>query len=258
MSTFLQKIKSQIASNLEIQISEANNYVDTTELMQASQPTLTSTSQQSNAPPAPLQAALERGPTPPPEQPSPSSSKSSATSTDIPDHIKLIKQRAEAWKETFSGYQRGQMCRSVSMLNHFHQGLAAGWEEGQIDHNEGNTNPFLPIPPIIDLIEFYIHENYNEMWQEWSSGGAQYNFGYLCPINEADIDKWATMLTVCGCGHAEDQTSYLDNLDDDNLDDDNLGDDNLDDDNLDDDNLDDDFDDDNFDAYCLWLRSRRV
>ena len=249
MSTFLQKIKSQIASNLEIQISEANNYVDTTELMQASQSTLAPTLQQSNAPPPPLQAALERGPTPPPAQPSPSSSKSSATSTDIPDHIKLIKQRAEAWKETFSGYQRGQMCRSVSMLNHFHQGLAAGWEEGQIDHNEGNTNPFLPIPPIIDLIEFYIHENYNEMWQEWSSGGVQYNFGYLCPINEADIDKWATMLTVCGCGHAENQTSYLDNLDDDNLDDDSLDDDNL---------NDDDFDDDNFDAYCLWLRSRRV
>ena len=229
--------------------------------MQASQSTLAPTLQQSNAPPPPLQAALERGPTPPPAQPSPSSSKSSETSPDIPDHIKLIKQRAEAWTETFSDHQRGQMCISVSMHKHYHLGLVAGWQEIQADVNADHTitNPYLPVPPIIDLIEFYIHENYNEMWQEWSSGGAQYNFGYLCPINEADINQWSTMLTVCGCGHAEDQTSYLDNLDDDNLDDDNLDDDNLDDDNLDNDNLDDDdFDDDNFDAYCLWLRSRRV
>ena len=248
-------------------MSQPSNYVDTTKPMQAPQPTHPSnptpssqpstsghstqapTLELSDSPSAPLQAPLPRGPTPPPMQPSPSSSSSSATSPDIPNHIKLIKQRAEAWKETFSGHQKGQMCLSVSKHMSFHQGLVAGWQEGQTNHNEGDANPFLPIPPIIDIIEFYIKKNYNEMWQEWSSGGAQYNFGYLCPINEADINQWTTMLTVCGCGHAENQTSYLDNLNDDNLDDDNLDSDNLD---------DDDLDDDKFDAYCLWLRSRRV
>ena len=101
------------------------------------------------------------------------------------------------------------MGQSVFGQRQYHKGQASVWRETRPDHSADSVNPYR-VPPIIDLIESYMKENYNALWRKWSSGGAQYNFEYLCPINYTEINKWTKMNTACRCCNFDNQTSNND------------------------------------------------